>query len=368
MTIYAPNTDGSEHHGPVQGDRCARRHSVPSMLYRPVPALLVVATLWGLFLLVLHPWLMNWGARPDERTMTLPGDAAAPSAYFTRAITIDAPPDAVWPWLLQIGQDRAGFYSYTWLENLTGADIHNANEIHPTWQQRTIGDKVPMAGAPLRRLGGEATLLTVRIVEPERVIADLPGRFVLLPQVDETTRVLLREPLAIPERSGVAWVVWDPLHFVMEQRMLRGIKERAESRPMVPPPVRALARVGWTLAGLGLLGVFLARRRRWPWLALPMAAVVPSLWLAADLDAALAGFLAVGITAAGALVFGHRWWPPYLVLASAVALVLLLAPDAYAAFGLLFLVALATPARRRRAAISDLGTCRVAPTREGVRR
>jgi hypothetical protein len=303
----------------------------------------VLAIAWGLYLGVLHPWHMDWGATDAERRMSLPGDdpAADPADSFTRAITVEAPPAEVWSWLVQIGQDRAGFYSYTWLENLTGADIHNADEIRPEWQRRAVGDKVPMAGDPLRRLEGEATLLTVRVVEPQRAIGDLPGRFVLLPEGDHATRLLLREPLAIPERAGLGWVVWDPLHFVMEQRMLRGIKERAEGRPLVPPAVQALARVGWTLAGLGLLAVFLSRRRRWPWLALPMAAVVPSLWLAADPDAALAGFLAVGITVAGALVFGRRWWPPYSLLASAVAIVLLLAPDAYATFGLLFLLAAA---------------------------
>jgi hypothetical protein len=333
-------------------------------LLRPRSVALVLVAVWAVFLGVLHPWLMNWGATIEERRMALPGDdpATDPSASFTRAITIEAPPATVWPWLVQIGQDRAGFYSYTWLENLTGADIHNADEIRPEWQRRAVGDTVPMAGDPLRRLGGEATLLTVRVLEPQRAIGDLPGRFVLLPEGDHATRLPLREPLAIPERGGIAWVVWDPMHFVMEQRTLRGIKERAEGRPLVPPAVQGLARVGWMLAGLGLLGVFLARRR-WPWLALPMAVVVPSLWLAADPDAALAGFLAVGITVLGALVFGRRWWPAYLVIASAVAFVLLLAPDAYAAFGLLFLVALATPAYRRRAATSDLGTCRIAPTR-----
>ena len=100
----------------------------------------------------------------------------------------------------------------------------------------------------------------------------------------------------------------------------------------------AAARAGWALAGAGLLAVFLARRRRWPWLLLPTAPVVWSLALTGDADGALAGFLAVGATVAGALAFGRRWWPPYLLLASGVALVLLLAPDAYAAFGLLFLL------------------------------
>ena len=150
---------------------------------RPRAVILIFAVVWAVFLGLLHPWLMSWGATPEERAMALPGRRGGPDpAYFTRAITIDAPPAAVWPWLVQIGQDRAGFYSYTWLENLTGADIHNGDALRPEWQQRAIGDQVPMAGASLRRLGGEVTLLTVRMLEPERAIADVPGRFVLLPR------------------------------------------------------------------------------------------------------------------------------------------------------------------------------------------
>jgi hypothetical protein len=110
------------------------------------------------------------------------------------------------------------------------------------------------------------------------------------------------------------------------------------------------------LAGLGLFGVLLSRRRWWPWLTLPVLAAVPSLAWAGDLDAALAGLLAVGITAAGGLALGRRWWPPYLLIAAGVLLLQLLAPDAYAAFGSIFLVgmvvtgALAWARRHRRVA------------------
>ena len=320
-----------------------------AVLPGPRAVALVLALTWGIYLVVLHPWLMNWGATAEERRMPLPGDdpAADSSASLTRAITIEAPRASVWPWLVQVGQDRAGFYSYTWLENLTGADIHNA-----------AGDKVPMAGAPLRRLGGEGTLLTVRLLEPERVIADVPGRFVLVPQSDGSTRLLVRESLAIPERSGLGWLAWDPMHFVMEQRMLRGIKERAEGVPLVPPALQALARVGWSLAGLGLLGTFLSHRRWRPWVVLPVLAVVPAVGWAGDLDAALAGFLAVGIAVAGGLALGRRWWACYLLVAIVVLLVLLLAPDAYAAFGLLFLAVLCIAA----AACNILGRCGVTST------
>ena len=292
----------------------------------------------GLFVAILHPWLMNWGSTRDEQAMVLPGDTEAPSTYLTRAITIDAPPSAVWPWLMQIGQDRAGFYSNDYLENLTGANIHNADVIRPEWRVRAVGDKIRMTTPEQTAIGGEATLLTVRILETERVYADVPGRFVLLPIGEQATRLLLREKLAIPERSGSMWAIWDPMHFVMEQRMLQGIKERAEGRSFVAPVAQAAAHVGWALAGLGLLAVFLTRRRWWPWLLLPVAPGLPILWFTGDLNSALAAFVAVGITTMGALVFGWRWWPPYLLLGSGVALVLLLAPDNFATFGTMFLV------------------------------
>lgn len=318
------------------------------ILVQPITAAVVFVGLCTLFATVLHPWFMNWGATPDEQAMALLGDAALPDAYFTRAISIDAPPSAVWPWLLAIGQDRAGFLSNDYLENLAGGDIHNADTLRPEWQQRSIGERVPMAGQAERNLAGDYTLLTVRILVPQRVVGDIPGRFVLQPVGDSATRLLLREPLAIPERAGYAWVVWDPMHFVMEQRLLQGIKERAESRPLVAPVAAAAAQAGWMLASLGLLVMFL-RQRRWRlWLVLPIVLVAPSVWLTGDLSSGMAGFLAVGITIAGFLAWHWRWCAPYLLVACAVALVLLLAPDTYTAFGLIFLaLAIAATVARR---------------------
>ena len=237
---------------------------------------------------------------------------APPETYFTRAITIHAPPAAVWPWLLAIGQDRAGFLSNDYLENLTGADIHNTDTLRLEWQQRALGDRVPMGSPWQRAAGGDATLTTVHPLEPERAIADTPGRFVLLPQGDATTRLLLRESLDDPIRAGAAWVMWDPMHLVMEQRMLQGIKERAEGRPLVPPVVQAAAHVGWALAAVGLLAIFLSRRGWRPWLVLPIGLMLPPLGLTGDGNSFLAGFLAIGVTLAGFLAFGWRWLPPYL--------------------------------------------------------
>jgi hypothetical protein len=159
-----------------------------------------------------------------------------------------------------------------------------------------------------------------------------------LPQGDSSTRLLLREALDDPLRSGAFWVLWDPMHFVMEQRMLQGIKERAEGYALVPPVVLTAAQLGWALASVGLAGLFISRRGWRPWLVLPIGVMLGPLWLTGDINSFLAGFLAIGITAAGFLAFGWRWLPPYLLVASGVALVLLLAPDSYATFGLIFLI------------------------------
>ena len=313
-------------------------------LISPIPVVVTLAALSALFVLVLHPWFMNWGSTSEEQAMALPGDTAPPEAYFTRAITINAPVSAVWPWLLAIGQDRAGFLSNDYLENLTGADIHNADALRSEWQERAVGDRVPMASPAERALVGDTTLTTIRILEPERVIADTPGRFVLLPRPDGGTRLLLRESLDDPLRAGAGWLLWDPMHFVMEQRMLQGIKERAEASPLVPPVLQFAAHVGWAAAAIGLLGLFLTRRRWFVWLVVPVALLALPLWLTSDVNSFLAGFLAIGISVLGFLAFGWRWLPPFLLIASGVALILLLAADSYTVFGLLFLIMAATAA------------------------
>ena len=84
---------------------------------------------------LLRPWHSRWGATASEVASTMPGDELFPRAQFqaTRAITIAAPPSAVWPWLVQVGYGRAGFYSYDLVENLVGCDIHSTDRIVATW-------------------------------------------------------------------------------------------------------------------------------------------------------------------------------------------------------------------------------------------
>ena len=112
----------------------------------------------------LEQWISRWGADDEEITAVLPGDelVAADVSRTTRALTIDAPVEMVWPWLAQIGEDRGGFYSYSWLERAAGARIHNANTVHPEWQNIRVGDTVWLA-----RRYGERARQVVAAVKPE---------------------------------------------------------------------------------------------------------------------------------------------------------------------------------------------------------
>jgi hypothetical protein len=183
----------------------------------------------------LRPWQRTWGTTRSEARRPLPGDAIAPKANYetTRAITIDAPSDAVWPWLVQLGQGRGGFYSYDWLENVFGLDIHSSDQVVPEWQQVELGDPVRMA--PPDRFDGTARM-DIALIEPERALvlrspAEAPAdqaaswTFVLDPVDDATTRLIVRTRMMT---TPVMRAVLDPAHFVMERKMLHGIKQRAE--------------------------------------------------------------------------------------------------------------------------------------------
>ncbi|HKJ60014.1 MAG TPA: hypothetical protein VKA37_12350 [Halobacteriales archaeon] len=204
-------------------------------------AFLVAALLAAGYWLVVRPWHRRWGATDEEARRPLPGDGLLPTAtdQVTHAITIDAPASDVWPWLVQLGQGRGGFYSYDWLENLVGADIHNADRILPEHQRLAVGDTVRLAPTdyPLRT---PDSALAVAHVDPERaLVARSPAEppnftwaFVLDEQPDETTRFIVR--MRSGPRGGLLATVtqllgWEPAHFVMERQMLRGVKARAEA-------------------------------------------------------------------------------------------------------------------------------------------
>jgi hypothetical protein len=198
---------------------------------------------------LVRPWFLRWGATDEEIRGPWPGDDITPDAAYqaTRAITIQAPADEVWPWVAQIGQDRGGFYSYTWLENLFGARIHNADRILPNLPDRKVGDTVWMT--PKERYGGKGCV-RIAALEPGRSMVLVspddyeevlrsgrsPGgcwTFILQPLDDRTTRLILRSRGAEDESVPVKLfdcMVFDPAHFIMERKMMLAIKQRAERR------------------------------------------------------------------------------------------------------------------------------------------
>jgi hypothetical protein len=174
------------------------------------------------YLFVIRPWLRNWGATAEEARQPLPGDELVPDPAIdlTWAVTIDAPVQEVWPWLAQVGQDRGGFYSHTWLENLAGCRMRNAERIHPEWQQREIGEKMPLH---------PSYGLDVACFEPNHaLVLNGWGSFVLEPIDAGHTRLISRSrvPSGWPAVS-YAMLLEIP-HFVMQRKMLLTIKQRAE--------------------------------------------------------------------------------------------------------------------------------------------
>ena len=190
---------------------------------------------------VLWPWHRTWGSTRDELTMALPGDDAMPRPALSlqHAVTIDVPPEAVWPWLVQLGQDRAGFYSYDWLERAVGADIHNITQIRPEWQQRDVGDYVP-ATQP-NYLGGWLGFRpgwTVTAVDaPRALVLDQWGAFVLLPTEDGGTRFIIRSTFGAPTypvwAAGIDFLTFELPHFIMQRRMMLTIKALAEQHQIL---------------------------------------------------------------------------------------------------------------------------------------
>jgi hypothetical protein len=246
----------------------------------------VVALLAGLiallvgYALLIDPWMAGWGATAQERQRTLPGDeiVSVAAGQETRAITINAPASSVWPWLAQIGQDRAGFYSYRVLENLVGCQMPDADRIHPEFQTWKQGDRLWMY--PPDRAGGIGYAV-LSSVEPERALAFgtwLAGTsqvmpptaswsFILEPIDEHTTRLLVRGRGA--GRASRLWRAFDrlvlgPMHFVMERRMMINIKGRAEGRA-ASSRSDTLEAAFWTIVMVLLLASAVAVLRRPTW-------------------------------------------------------------------------------------------------------
>lgn len=193
------------------------------------------------------------GATDEELTEPLPGDELVrdPELGYTRAVTIDAPPEAVWPWLAQIGQGRGGFYSFDTVENLIGCGIHSVDEILPELQHVEPGDLVragrdtypcwtvmevdPPHHLVLQGSGTPAEVAVPEVVDevPERGYVASTWHWVLRPLDDgRRTRLVVRQRCTYRRNQAVLWHVVEPLNYVMEREMLRGVAARAEEHAL----------------------------------------------------------------------------------------------------------------------------------------
>jgi hypothetical protein len=208
-----------------------------------IPTLLVILALGLLYWFPVRSWLGRWGTTPDDLARVMTGDAVIvnPTHSATHAVTVDAPADAIWPWLVQMGYQRGGLYSYDWLDRLFGIlDRPSANRVLPEFQHLAVGDEVPL---------GPGEQLTVTALEPNRALVlsynahgfEWVWQFGLYPLDNNRTRLVSRGTERIPNTAS-AWLfmrVMEPAAFVMTRRMLLGLKQRAETLR-----ARAVARAG----------------------------------------------------------------------------------------------------------------------------
>ena len=211
-------------------------------------ALVKLVVLAG-YVLLVRRWQLRWGTPDPLVDAPLPGDEVVGAADLvaTRSIRIAAPPAELWPWVVQLGQGRGGFYSYDALENLIGCDIHSAERIVDAWQHLDVGDEVrlhpevalravqvevgqalvlegsvPVTGAGSAAAGGD---------QSPQAPYDFTWAFVVQDAGDGHSWLMVRERYGY--RRWWTWLLVEPVaavSFVMTQRMLRGIRDRVERR------------------------------------------------------------------------------------------------------------------------------------------
>lgn len=180
----------------------------------------------------LLPWMDAWGASPDEIAASFPGDELVPSPryVYNRVVPVNAAPEEIYPWLVQMGAEKGGMYTYSWFEtNILRCELINADRIHEEWQGLKVGDKVKMCPGDWGPPAYEVALLeTDRVIvlghQADGTWTDV-WQFILVPQEDGTTRLITRGRTTM---TGTMWDVIRPGEFIMMRGMLLGIKERAE--------------------------------------------------------------------------------------------------------------------------------------------
>jgi len=190
-------------------------------------AAVIAGAIGVLYLTSLRRPVLTWGATDQEAAAALPGDELLKNAdgVTTRAIWIDAPASCVWPWLVQLGPSpRGGAYTYDWIENIMGLNMHSADRVLPEFQNPRLGDTIGFGTNEMR----------LDVLEPERALVwrSADGNWVwsfVLRQQGTRTRLISRNSFRLATLASRAVMLpMEPGSLIMERRMLLGIKERAE--------------------------------------------------------------------------------------------------------------------------------------------
>ncbi len=245
------------------------------MAQRIFRVLLLIGALVLAFFFVKREYLSRWGATEVEAIRELPGDhLIVADTSETHAVTINAKASDVWPWVAQLGQDRGGFYGWTILEDLVGAQMPRVDRVHPEWQAWEPGASlwmypkekgVPGSGAPMRlHRPGEALVFATSGLTPASGADNGTWAFIVEPIDEHRSRLIVRSrAVSEPVLEAVARaLVFDPLHFAMERRMMLGIKMMAEGGEPTPTS-DVLEVVSFALTGAAFfVSIGLALRKR----------------------------------------------------------------------------------------------------------
>jgi len=273
----------------------------------------ILAVLVFGYLLILRPLHARWGSTAAERSLPLPGDEGLPQPVhlWTRSLTINAPPEAIYPWLVQIGQGRGGFYSYDWLENLLGFNIHSAQTILPEFQNPPVDTNIPLfPGGDFVRVRSfePGRSFVMHAISPDGTTIFWIWSLNLLPVDADTTRLVIRNRMGDASPAGdpgmaPMFAVLEPLDVVMELKMMQVLKLRAEGRAqgLLVTPLEILTWLAALAIGFAA-GVRVLKQADWRgplWvgavavlLLLYFTFLYPPLWLRLGLvSALLAGLL-----------------------------------------------------------------------------
>ena len=227
-------------------------------------SVLNIALMMGLpviaYILFLRSKILTWGAFEDEVKMPLVGDDLAPNISATRAIFIDAPISEVWEWVIQLGADRGGFFSYAFIEKALGYETQEATLV-PEFYEMEVGRIVPASIDESKSF--IKFNFPVLAVEPGKsFVLENWGAFVLKEISPTKTRLIVRtHGQETPNLlSKVVDLVGEPLHYIMERRMLMGFKAQAEDGVRLSSTVDNLWLLGIFLSGIGIaLMVFIGK-------------------------------------------------------------------------------------------------------------